>query len=94
MKHPNAYISAAVPICAASELAQAPKIASLPGWSFHGTADPLINVSNAREMIAALRKAGGHPRYTEYPGVGHDSYRIAFKEPDLLPWLFSQKRRG
>jgi len=91
-KFPQAF-AAAVPICAASELAQAPKIAPLPVWSFHGTADPLINVSNAREMVAALRKAGGHPRYTEYPGVGHDSYRNAFKEPDLLPWLFSQKRR-
>jgi len=92
-KFPRAF-AAAVPICAASELSEAPKIAPLPVWSFHGGADPLINVSNAREMVAALRKAGGHPRYTEYPGVGHDSYRNAFKEPDLLPWLFSQKRRG
>jgi predicted peptidase len=90
-KFPKTF-AAAVPICAASEVAQAPKIAPLPVWSFHGAADPLINVSNAREMVAALRKAGGHPRYTEYPGVGHDSYRNAFKEPDLLPWLFSQKR--
>ena len=90
-KFPKTF-AAAVPICAASELAQASKIAPLPVWSFHGVADPLINVSNAREMVAALRKAGGHPRYTEYPGVGHDSYRNAFKEPDLLPWLFSQRR--
>ena len=90
-KFPQTF-AAAVPICAASELAQVPKIAPLPVWSFHGAADPLINVSNAREMVAALRKAGGHPRYTEYPGVGHDSYRNAFKEPDLLPWLFSQRR--
>jgi len=92
-KFPQTF-AAAVPICAASELSLAPKIAPLPVWSFHGAADPLINVSNAREMVAALRKAGGNPKYTEYPGVGHDSYRNAFKEPDLLPWLFSQKRRG
>jgi len=91
-KFPRTF-AAAVPICAASELGQAPKIAPLPVWSFHGADDPLVNVSNARKMIAALRKAGGQPRYTEYPGVGHDSYRNAFKEPDLLPWLFSQKRR-
>lgn len=90
-KFPQAF-AAAVPICAASELSQASKIAPLPVWCFHGAEDPLINVRNAREMIAALRKAGGYPRYTEYPGVGHDSYRNAFKEPDLLPWLFSQKR--
>lgn len=90
-KFPKTF-AAAVPICAASDVSLAPRIAPLPVWSFHGAEDPLINVSNARQMLAALRKAGGRPRYTEYPGVGHDSYRNAFKEPDLLPWLFSQKR--
>ena len=24
-------------------------------------------------MIAAIKKAGGNPKYTEYPGVGHNS---------------------
>jgi predicted esterase len=64
----------------------------VPIWCFHGAADPLISVDYARQMIAALRKAGAQPRYTEYPGVGHDSYRNAFKEPELLPWMFSQRR--
>jgi predicted peptidase len=90
-KFPRTF-AAAVPICAASHLAQAPKIAPVPVWCFHGASDPLIHVGNARQMVAALRKAGGHPKYTEYAGVGHDSYRNAFQEQDLLPWLFSQKR--
>ena len=90
-KFPRTF-AAAVPICAASDVSLAPRIAPVPVWLFHGAEDPLVNVSNARQMLAALRKAGGYPRYTEYPGVGHDSYRNAFKEPDLLPWLFSQKR--
>jgi predicted peptidase len=84
--------AAAVPICAASDLAHAAKISTTPVWCFHGAADPLIPVSNARQMVAALRKAGGHPKYTEYPAAGHDSYRNAFREPELLPWLFAQKR--
>jgi predicted peptidase len=90
-KFPKTF-AAAVPICAASDVSLAPRIAPVPVWLFHGAEDPLINVSHARQMLAALRKAGGKPQYTEYPGVGHDSYRNAFKEPDLLPWLFSQKR--
>jgi predicted peptidase len=84
--------AAAVPICSAGDPQKAPKIVSLPIWCFHGDADPAVSVEYARNMIAALRKAGGHPKYTEYPGVGHDSYRNAFEEPDLLPWLFAQKR--
>jgi predicted peptidase len=84
--------AALVPICGAGDTDTAKKLIKLPIWCFHGANDPLISVGYARRMIAALRKAGGHPRYTEYPGVGHDSYRNAFREPELLPWLFGQKR--
>jgi predicted peptidase len=90
-KFPNTF-AAAVPICAAGEPAKARRVTTLAIWCFHGAADTTVSVEYARKMIAALRQAGGHPKYTEYPGVGHDSYRNAFKEPELLPWLFAQKR--
>jgi predicted peptidase len=83
--------AAAVPICGAGNPAKAPLYAPQHIWCFHGDKDPLVDVSYARKMIAAIKKAGGHPRYTEYPGVGHNSYVNAFNEPELLPWLFSQK---
>ncbi len=84
--------AAAVPICSAGDTRKAPLLIHLPIWCFHGDADPLVPVQHAREMIAAIKRAGGSPKYTEYPGVGHNSYVNAFKEPELLPWLFSQKR--
>ncbi len=37
-------------------------------------------------------KAGGTPRYTEYPGVNHYRWGNAYKEPDLANWLFGQVR--
>jgi hypothetical protein len=43
-------------------------------------------------MVEALKKAGGHPKYTEYPGVGHNSWDRAYAEPGLRKWLFAQKR--
>jgi predicted peptidase len=46
----------------------------------------------SRSMIENLTKTGGHPRYTEYPRVGHNSWDRAFDEPELLSWLFSQRR--
>ena len=90
-RHPTMF-AAAVPICSAGDPGKAPLLVHLPIWCFHGDADPLIPVEYARNMIAALRKAGAHPKYTEYPGVGHNSYVNAFKESELLPWLFDQKR--
>ena len=43
-------------------------------------------------MIEALRKAGADPRYTEYPGVRHEVWKSAYQEPELVDWLFEQRR--
>jgi hypothetical protein len=43
-------------------------------------------------MVSALKAAKAKVIYTEYPGVGHDSWKKAFAEPTLLPWLFEQHR--
>jgi predicted peptidase len=44
-------------------------------------------------MIDALRNVGGNPRYTEYPGVGHDSWDKAYATDELYDWLLRQKSR-
>ena len=83
--------AAAVPICAAGDADWAGKFKQVPIWCFHGGADTTVPVAYAHRMMAALRLLGASPKYTEYAGVGHDSYRNAFREPELLPWLFSQR---
>jgi len=67
-------------------------IAQIPIWAFHGEADPTVPVAASRDMIAAIRKAGGNPRYTEYKGVGHEVWFKAFQEKGLVEWLFAQHR--
>jgi len=63
-----------------------------PVWNFHGDSDQTVPVSVSRDRIAARRKAGGHPLYTEYAGVDHNVWEWAFTEPALVTWLFSQRR--
>jgi len=84
--------AAAVPICGGGEVSKALLIAKTPIWAFHGDEDDMVNVSESRRMVEAIKKAGGQPRYTEYKGVGHDSWVQAFKEPDFLSWIFAQTR--
>ncbi len=43
-------------------------------------------------MIAALTTAGKMPRYTEYEGVGHQSWEKAYSDPELVTWSFSKRR--
>jgi predicted peptidase len=62
-------------------------------WNFHGDFDKTVPVSVSRDRMAARRKAGGQPLYTEYAGVDHNVWEWAFTEPELVNWVFSQRRR-
>ncbi|PWU03999.1 MAG: phospholipase [Bacteroidetes bacterium] len=64
-----------------------------PIWVFHGTLDPSVPVANSRLMVNALQGEGAMVKYTEYPDVYHNSWTNAFAEPELLKWLFSQKKK-
>jgi len=88
------FFAAAFPICGAGDPQKVTIYGrKFPIWIFHGDADKTVTVSNSRLMNNALKAAGAKVKYTEYPGVGHNSWDNAFAEPELLPWLFSQKKR-
>lgn len=93
--------AAVVPICGGSSLrggdrftSVARRIGRTPVWAFHGAEDRIVPVTESRGMVEALRAAGGDVRYNEYAGVGHNVWTNALREPGLLPWLFSQRRKS
>lgn len=69
----------------------AKSIGTTPVWIFHGDADPVVPVEGSRKMNEALKAAGGNVKYTEYPGVKHDSWVKAYAEPELMKWMLAQK---
>jgi predicted peptidase len=83
--------AAAIALCGYGDAYMVPRVAKVPVWIFQGEEDPIVPVSRARTWVAELQKAGGTPNYTEYPSIGHDAWDVAFKEPDLLTWLFSHQ---
>ncbi|PWT78118.1 MAG: phospholipase [Bacteroidetes bacterium] len=86
------YFAAAFPICGGGNTQMASRIAGKTAlWIFHGSADPLVNVNLSRNYYQALKNLGGDVKYTEYPGVRHNSWDNAFAEPQLIPWLFSHR---
>jgi predicted esterase len=68
----------------------AKKIGKTPVWIFHGGDDPVVPVTESRRMNEALGTLGGEVHYTEYPGVGHNSWEKAYAEPELLTWMLSK----
>lgn len=87
------FFAAAFPICGGGDPEKVKDYArKFPIWVFHGDKDNTVVPAHSRRMVAALQAAKAKVKYTEYPGVGHNSWDNAFKEPDLLKWLFGQKK--
>jgi predicted peptidase len=91
VRRPN-YFAAAVPLCGGADDSRAKDFAHVPIWIFHGAQDKAVPVVRSRSVVEALRKAGGQPRYTEYPDEGHAIWKRVYADPELARWLFSQVR--
>jgi len=90
--------AALVSICGGSPLTSgdrftpiAEKVGKTPAWLFHGAEDRIVQVSESRSMVAALKAVSGNVRYSEYPQVGHNVWLNALGEKELMPWLLAQK---
>jgi predicted peptidase len=91
-KHPDLF-AAGIPVCGGGDPADAPKARDVAVWTFHGTADTIVPVSETRGMVGALVRAGGKPIYWEYEGGTHaKTAERAYCEPSLLDWLFAQAK--
>lgn len=90
---PNTF-AAAMPVCGGGDTEMANAIKNVPIWVFHGGSDNVVKTSRSRDMIAALKKAGGKPLYTEYKGVGHVCWGQTYANKEVLNWLFGQRKKS
>jgi predicted peptidase len=84
--------AAVVPICGPGKTEQAAKYKSLPVWSFCGDADRDQTVLNMRAMVEAIAHEGAKPKITEYRGVGHVSWDRVYNNPEVIDWMFAQRK--
>lgn len=90
-KYPDKF-AAAVPICGGGNAASVKAMKPIPTWVFHGDKDTAVNISKSKEMVEALKAAGGNVEFTIYPGVGHDSWTKTYDNADLYTWLLKHTR--
>lgn len=84
--------AALLPICGGGHQEDYGRLCTLPIWAFHGSEDDAVPPEESRRMWDMVREAGGDIRYTEYPGVGHESWDITYGDPAVIEWLLSQRR--
>src|SRR5262249_19709221 len=93
LRHPRLY-AAIVPMSGAGDPTLATTLVSTPAWAFHGAKDGVVPVSGSRDMVQAIRVAGGSPLYTEYAKAGHIIWDTAYSTPDLVAWTLAQHLPG
>ena len=93
VRHPD-FFAAAVPICGAINPERLSAAKDVPFYIFQGSDDHTVPILAGREAYKALKAAGADVKYREYYGADHSETWIdAFNNPDLLPWMFSQKKK-
>jgi len=91
-RYPKLF-AVAMPICGGADTVHYDKrVKKIPFWIFHGDADAVVNVENSRAMVRRLQSLHISVKYSEYPGVNHNSWDNAFAEPTYLSWMFSHKK--
>jgi predicted esterase len=91
-QHPTMFAAAFVE-CGTGNTDLAGIIKNIPFWIFHGSDDPIVPVLGSRAMYKAVIESGGTQiRYTEYPGVKHNTWDYVKNETTLPYWLFAQRK--
>ncbi len=85
-------IAAIAPTAGSGDLLQAYKIAHIPAWFVHGTADNPGRVGRAIRMVEWLRSLGAKPRLTLIPGGGHMDTFQELARPEFWNWMISHRR--
>ncbi|NQU84343.1 MAG: prolyl oligopeptidase family serine peptidase [Mariniphaga sp.] len=89
-KEPGRF-AGAYSICGGGTAEHAANMKQTPLWIFHGSDDPVVSVQYSRDIYKKIKELGGtEVRYTEYPGVEHNSWDNAGQEKILPIWLLKQ----
>ena len=89
-KEPGKF-AAAYAVCGGSDVAAAAE-GTTPLWIFHGAEDDVVPVRLSKNMYQEMLRSGNKTvRYTEYPGVKHNSWENVSQEKSLRTWLFCQQ---
>ncbi|MEM9479264.1 MAG: dienelactone hydrolase family protein [Verrucomicrobiota bacterium] len=91
-EYPDSY-AAAVPVAGPVSDDEFRRIRELPPIWFFFNEDDDFHIRWFRETETSLKKLGNDHKITAYPKGGHSFTVNAYAEPEMIEWLFQQKRR-
>lgn len=88
-------IAAAVALCGGGNLKDACKLASIPLWIMHGTADRAVSFQESERIVGAIKKCnnGVNLKFDILKGAGHGEPSRLFSMDELYTWLFLHSKQ-
>ena len=83
--------AAAVPVCGHSHPLAARLAARVPTWIVVGDRDVALLVGNSLGMVNSLQAMHADVKFTNYCGVGHDSWTQTYGTPELYEWMLRHR---
>lgn len=90
IKYPEIF-AAVAPLCGGGQPATVCPMKDIPTWVFHGDRDEQVPLYRSTEMVEALRKCGGNPKYTILKGQPHDIHKT-YGNIELYEWMLQQNK--
>jgi predicted peptidase len=90
-RYPERF-AAIAPICGGGDRYLVNRLKNVPAWVFHGEKDTTVPIQASKDMVDALKRAGGTVQFTTYPEAGHDSWTETYNNPELYKWFLGHHR--
>lgn len=91
MASPDRF-AALAPVCGNANPILAQRIAHIPVWNTHGTADPLVDFYLSAHMHLMLERFGADHEFDARVGEGHTVWQHRYEDDAFWGWFLAQTR--
>jgi len=95
MDFPDKF-AAILPLCGGindEDTTRVCNLSQIPIWTFHGTADDKIQISETERIVKSLKKCHGNIKFSRLKNEGHSIEYLYETKPQLYRWLLKQKKK-
>lgn len=89
-------LAAIVPLCGGVNDSDMTRLCNslknMPIWTFHGTADNVIPISETERVVKALEECKGNIKFTRLENEGH-SIQYLYEGDEIYEWMMKWKRQ-
>ena len=82
--------AAIAPVCGSGICWNTGSIKHIPTFMYHGDCDTTVPINESINMLSRMNANGANAQLKICYGVGHEAWRYAYTDDDLINWMLQQ----